>query len=592
MPRATIMAEQSSDDINTRSFEDELLLLLAKQSRRVPLAAFLAACIIAAFAADYLPSMVWGTWLVVVAVVLALRFAVLPRLPDMRHLSHERRINIAIWLSILNGLAHGSSLFFFPLIPELERAIQSVILTALCTGAVATTGGYLPIFLGYLIPAFTAMVPLWIFSPGLPDAGWREAALGVLMLIFGIILVGLARDAYRVFRESFEIREKERRLNKKLSGALSDAEAANNAKTRFLASASHDLRQPIHTLTLFSAALSMRDLDEKTKEIADHINVALDTLASQLDALLDVSKLDAGVVEKKILQVDIRSIIVNLEQECRPLCEEKGLDFKCSHPENLPCVSTDPVLFERILRNLLSNAIKYTDDGTIYLSTFLRAGRLYLRVADTGRGIPKNEQKRIFEEFYQVDNPERDRSKGLGLGLSIVKRLAKMLDLELIMHSEPGKGTSFELALPEPVEDERETEMPTQNNFQESLPHRHVLVVDDEADVRAGMQTLLDSMGFSVDVADSTEQAVELATRNPPQLVLADLRLRGRDNGIETIHAIRALVPDVPALLISGDTAPNRIKGAKLAGIEMLHKPVALNILRKSIAQACGDQVI
>ncbi len=570
------------------TLEDELLHLIAKQSRRVPIAAFLAAIIIAAFAAEYLPRYIWGSWLVAVAVVLLIRLLILPRLPHMKHSSAQDRIHIAIALSILNGLVHGSSLFFFPLLPEFERAIQSVILTALCTGAVATTAGYLPIFLGYLIPAFAAMVPLWIISPGLPEAGWREVALGLLLLIFGLLLIGLARDAHRVFRESFEIREKERQLNHQLSRALADAEAANNAKTRFLASASHDLRQPIHTLSLFSAALSMRELDEKTRDITNHINTALDTLASQLDALLDISKLDAGVVEIRTSIIDLRQLLDNIEQEYKPLCEEKGLLLTSQHCDPLPPVKTDPVLLERIIRNLLSNAVKYTDVGQITLSTEKRAGKYYLRIEDTGQGIAESEQKKIFEEFYQVGNPERDRNKGLGLGLSIVKRLTNMLNIELNMESRPGLGSRFELELPQPVahiENTNDDQEPEVNN---NFPYQHVLVVDDEAEVRIGMQTLLDSMGFSVDVADSTEQAVEMATRHPPQLVLADLRLRGTDNGINTIKAVRSLVPNVPALLISGDTAPNRLREAKLAGIEMLHKPVAPQVLRQSIQNACG----
>ncbi len=576
--------------MRAKTLEDELLLLLAKQSGRVPLPAFLAALIIAVFAADHVSTTLGVTWLCVVSLVLNLRYVILGRLPGMSRYSHKHRINIAIGLSLLNGIIFASSLFIFPFLPELERAIQSVILVALCTGAVATTAGYMPVFLAYMLPAFAGMVPLWIISPGLSDTGLKEIGLGLLIFMFGGILVGLARDAWRVFRESFNIRSEVMKLNEKLAQALADAEAANNAKTRFLASASHDLRQPIHTLSLFGAALSMRNLDGQTRDIANHMNIALQNLASQLDSLLDISKLDAGVMDKNLSVVNLKNMLLNLEEEYRRLCDEKNLSFKCGLLAQLPSIRTDASLLERILRNLISNAIKYTDEGSVYLTTTRQNGQLIIRITDTGRGIPAHEQKHIFEEFYQIDNPERDRTKGLGLGLSIVKRLTDMLDIQLSMQSIPGSGSRFELMLPREIEIAEEPE--TSVTEIQPMPSRavRILVIDDEAAVRAGMNSLLGGMGYIVDLAESTQDAIDLATNHPPNLILADLRLRGTDNGIDSIHAIREFIPDVPALLISGDIAPNRLKGAQLAGIEMLHKPVDIETLRQRIQTICLDE--
>lgn len=579
-----------SSNARSRKLEDELLQLLAKQSERVPIATLLAALIICALAFDYVPHFISAAWLGAVILVLAVRFAVLRRLPAMQSRSHESRIRIAVSLSILNGFVHAASLFFFPFLPELERAIHTVILVSLSTGAVATTAGYLPLFVGYMLPAFGAMVPLWIFSPGLPDAGLREAALGLLIFMFGCILAGLARDAWRVFKESFNIRSEVMKLNEQLSKALTDAEAANNAKTRFLASASHDLRQPIHTLSLFGAALSMRKLDPDTRDIVNHMNVALQNMATQLDSLLDISKLDAGVMEKNVTRVDLRGMLLKLEQEYQPLCEEKNLHLKCSLLDGIYSVETDGLLLERIVRNLLSNAVKYTDKGFVHITTTRRDGQFSLRVADTGRGIAAKEQARIFEEFYQIDNPERDRSKGLGLGLSIVRRLTDFLEIPLHMQSSPGKGTTFELLLPEAgaVQDS-DAGSGISTELEPSHDAARILVIDDEAAVRAGMQSLLGAMGYQVDTAEDIEQALQHAQSHPPDLVLADLRLRGAENGIDAIHSIRDIVPDVPALLISGDTAPNRLRSARLAGIDMLHKPVDVNLLRQTIQSLCTE---
>ncbi len=568
----------------TNSLEDELLQLIARQSKRVPIAAFLAALVIAYFIADHVSNLLAGIWLAIVGLVLTLRFVVLPRLPTLTQLSHTKRIQIATGLSFLNGLVFAASLLAFNHLPELERAIHSVILVALSTGAVATTAGYKPLFLSYMLPAFIGMVPLWIFSPGLPTAGFKEVALGLLILMFGAILTGLALDAWRVFKESFNIRSEVLKLNEKLSNALRDAEAANNAKTRFLASASHDLRQPIHTLSLFGAALSMRQLDGQTREIADHLNLALQNLATQLDSLLDISKLDAGVMDKNLTVVNLSNMILNLEEEYRRVCEQKNLQLKCGLSAGLPSIETDASLLERILRNLISNAIKYTDEGTIYLSCNREQGHLVIRISDTGRGISTHEQRNIFEEFYQVDNPERDRSKGLGLGLSIVKRLTDMLNIKLEMESTFGKGSEFKLLIPKNIEIENQIQLTPQDDcIARPANADRILVIDDEKLVRAGMKTLLTTMGYTVDLCESTREAVELARKNPPCLILADLRLRGMDNGIDSIHAIREFLPGVPAVLISGDTAPNRLKGAQLAGIKMLHKPVDINELRNCI---------
>jgi two-component system, sensor histidine kinase len=568
------------------SIEDELLRLLTRQSLRTPFAIFVACGIIAAFAADYVPWYAWGGWLAFVVVVFVTRSVTLSRLLAMDSLNAASKLKVATALSLMSGIAQGSSILFFPYFTVLERAIQSTIIVGLCTGAVGTTAGYRPIFLAHFIPTYLPMLPLWAISPGLETRGWEQWALALLLTLYGGLLLGLARDASRTFRESFEIRSQQQKLNAQLSVALAEAESASRAKTRFLASASHDLRQPIHTLSLFSAALSMQKLDSKTREIASHMNVALETLASQLDALLDISKLDAGVMEKNVTVFELKSMLMRLEQEFRPLCEGKDLRMEYGDFVGQQSVETDALLLERIIRNLLSNAVKYTDAGAVYMTARMHAGQLYLRISDTGRGIPESEQARVFEEFYQLDNPERDRSKGLGLGLAIVRRLATMLDIELTIQSAPGQGTSFDLRLPCARSTPQAAHKPSSDPEPPSEALR-VLVIDDEQAVRIGMQTLLSAMGYRVALADSTDSAIAQTRLIPPQLVLADLRLRGADNGIAAVQAIRKLVPGVPALLISGDIAPHRLKDAKRAGIKLLHKPVALQDLRQSIREVC-----
>jgi signal transduction histidine kinase/CheY-like chemotaxis protein len=565
------------------SLEEEILRLLARQGRRVPVPVFLAALLIAALAYGYVQAWILAAWLAWVAIVLAARWVVLGRLPALTGLTAQARLRVAVALSAINGAAHGLSLGFFPFIPELERAVQTMVLIGLCAGSVATTAGYLPIFLAYIVPTLGPLAALWGLGAGAARSGWIEKSTAGLIVLMGAILIALARDVYRLFRESFEIRLQQAESNRQLKIALDRAEAANRAKTRFLASASHDLRQPIHTLSLFGAALTMCSLSERASEVAHHMNTALQGLASQLDALLDISKLDAGVVRVERAPLELRPFLAHLYEEFEPVARDKGLELALECPRDA-FVDTDRTLFERIARNLLDNSIKYTDAGRVSLRAQREQGGFAVTVADSGRGIPESEQDRVFEEFYQLDNPERDRTRGLGLGLAIVKRLADLLAIRMDMTSAPGEGTTFRLLLPGARSPSREQVAGTPETSR--FASLHVLVIDDEAAVRLGMKTLLEGMGCRATLTDGTEQAVAAARDDKPDVVLADFRLRGADNGIDAVRALRQLYPSIPAVLISGDIAPERLREAEQAAIPLLHKPVPFDLLKQAIASA------
>ncbi|MGH8530910.1 MAG: ATP-binding response regulator [Nevskiales bacterium] len=529
-----------------------------------------------------------AAWFVVSVLHLLGRRRILGALPTTDPGLQRMRLRVPALLSAIGAVIHVLPLGIFPVLSLGERAVISLLFLSNCTGGASAAAGYGPVFYPYIAIALGSLALAWGLSPDVIGTHGVAPFLAVLVAAYGMFLIGIARNNFRAFKESYEIRSQQRELNEKLSDALAQAESANRAKTRFLASASHDLRQPIHTLSLFSAALSMQKLDDKTRDIANHMNVALETLASQLDALLDVSKLDAGVMEKHVAVFDLNPMLKRLAEEFRSLCADNGLRFEYGSVDQPVYVETDAALLERVLRNLLANAVKYTDAGAVSLRALNSGGQPRLQISDTGRGIPAGEHERVFEEFYQLENPERDRRKGLGLGLAIVRRLVDMLGIGLTMQSAPGVGTTFELqlaaagsaALPA-AENAREPDSRTRG--------LRVLVIDDEAAVRTGMQTLLEAMGYEVALADSTEHAVQEARAQLPQLLLADLRLRGSDTGIQAIQAVRELVPRVPALLISGDTAPARLKEAQQAGIKLLHKPVALSDLRQSIHEVCGQ---
>ncbi len=575
--------ERSANTVT--NLEHELVVMLAMEGKKVPVPVFITAAMIAALAFPYVSALLWAPWLTLVAAMLVLRWVALSRLPGMAHLSGQQQLRIAVLLSGLHGVLHALSLSFIPYIPEFERAIQSMLLVAMCTAGIATSAGYKPVFLAYMLPIIIPLSLLWAISPGVSDPGWKQVSVALLIAMMGAVLTTLASDAYKLFRDSFDIRLQQVALNKQLHTALEEAEAADNAKTRFLASASHDLRQPIHALSLLSSALSMRELDEGSRHIAQHMHTALQLLASQLDALLDISKLDAGVVHVNRTQLNLKNLLKCVYAEFVEDAGRKGLklQFECSAGAY---ILSDQLLFTRIIRNLLGNAIKYSDSGQVSLLVESKPGLHRVMVTDTGQGIAVEEQARIFEEFYQVDNPQRDRTQGLGLGLAIVKRLTALLEIDMQMQSIDGEGTTFSLTLP--AVQQVEHRAGSTALVPASFDDLHVLVVDDEAEVAVGMQILLNSMGCSVATADCTRRAVAAAREQKPDIMLVDFRLRGKDNGIATVRTIQFLYPDVPAILISGDTAPERLREAEQARIELLHKPVAVDVLKQAIARVCG----
>lgn len=571
-------------DTELRSLHGELVLLVAEQARRIPLQRYLTSGLMALLLMFYVPAVLAAIWLAAVVAIVALRTRIVLRLPADASKTDDQKLSLIATLFLASGVLQVLVIAFFPFVPVTVGAIITIYIIGICSATIQSTAGFRRICLPYLVVMVVPISFAWALVPAAGVGLYERLVIAGLILIYVTTMLSHAKGAYGVFMESYNIRLQRVELNRRLRTALGHAEAANRAKTRFLASASHDLRQPIHALSLFSGSLLLRPMDPRTTAIAEQIDKAVKSLASQLDALLDISRLDAGVIERSISTVDLHTLLAQLAEEFQPQADRKGLRLAMRGAAGT-LARTDPMLLQRILRNLLSNAIKYTESGRVEVSVQDLAGMLRVTVSDTGPGIPEAEQERIFEEFYQLSNPERDRTKGLGLGLAIVRRLTELLDIELQLQSTPGGGSRFSIDVPAatreglPVLDVPElSEQPWQ--------HIQVLVVDDEEAIRLGMKTLLEEMGFSVHVVASTEAAIDAARQVPPTIVLADFRLCGDDDGMRAIRALRMVWPQLPALLISGDTAPDRLREAHAAGIELLHKPVNSLLLRESILKA------
>jgi PAS domain S-box-containing protein len=363
------------------------------------------------------------------------------------------------------------------------------------------------------------------------------------------------------------------------------AERANQDKTRFLATASHDLRQPIQAIHLLLHLLLSHDLPPAAAGIAERIQGAVEGLGRIVDTLLDISKLDAGVIKPRLSRFHLGALLRELVDEHRPLSERVGVSV--SYVNCNVHVESDRDLLARILRNLISNAIKYAPLGRILVGVRRSADRAWVQVLDTGIGIAPGDIDAVFEEFRQIGNSARDRREGLGLGLSIVQRLANLLEHPLKVSSVPGRGSCFAVSVPTADHREHPARYVTpQSPGTAARARTEILVVDDEVDIREGLAMVLTGWGYSVRVAaDLVHAMAGWEVDNPPALVIADFRL-GKETGIDVIQAVRRRVQrPVPALLLTGDATPETAREAARLDVQLLRKPLSVDQLRRAILE-------
>ena len=415
---------------------------------------------------------------------------------------------------------------------------------------------------------------LWL----LDDPDYK--ALGVAAILYTVALLGQARNGSRAARAAIALRFENLALIERLrietehaQAAHREAEDANRAKSKFLAAASHDLRQPIHAQGLFLEVLARSKLSAAQYDALANARATWQASAEMLDTLLDFSRIEAGVVEPQMQTFALQPLLNKLENELAPQADAKGIVYRSR--ETRLAVRSDPALVALILRNLVSNAIRYTDSGGVLVACRTRGAEVLIEVWDTGIGIEPSQQQEVFREFHQLGNAERDRRKGLGLGLAIAQGLARALGHALSLVSEPRRGSVFRLRLPI-AQDAAASAVPDADAGSTRVFDVRVLVIDDDESVRAGMRQLLSAWGCACDVADTIEEAQALARAHPPDVVISDYRLRGQRTGAEAIAALRAeFGADLPALLITGDTAPERLREARASGVPLLHKPVS-----------------
>lgn len=488
-------------------------------------------------------------------------------------------------LNLLSALFWGASFFlFFDTSQPLLIYFSIFLVTVMNLSSISVLGTHLPCYYSLTICVSAALSLRLI---GTADSFY--ILLGFLVPMQWLISQSYARNMNRTWAETFSLRFQNTQLVNRLQQeienadqARKEAELANIAKSKFLAAASHDLRQPLHALGLFTAALDSRIKDEETRPLVANIKNASQALEGLFNALLDISKLDAGVIKPNPANFALVNMLARFDKEFDSEAIQQKLDWSWQS-EHFFCHS-DPILVELILRNLIGNAFRYTKSGKVWVKAREVNEQIEIEVGDTGPGIPADKQKEIFEEFRQLQNPERDRSKGLGLGLAIVDRLCHLLDIELKLESELGHGTLIRFKLNKGVE-VKTNSIETKQTIKHSPARQHIiLVIDDEKNILESTRALLEQWNYHVVIADSAEAAFETLSNQAlrPNAVIVDYRLRDNKTGLDALSFLfDEMDLDVPALIVTGESNSTTLKHVRSSEFPVAHKPVTPHQLRE-----------
>lgn len=505
--------------------------------------------------------------------------------------------------SLAAGVAWGSAVLLF-VTPDQPTSLIlfSFVIGGMAAGAVTTLSSHPPAFYAYIL---TSVLPLAAALLALGDR--TGLAMGGMVSAYVAALLLIGRNFHGVLVRAIEINtqnqhlltemegevqartadltaanrrleteiEERRNAQAQVEGARAEAERANQAKSRFLAAASHDLRQPLQSLFMFANVLRHHVADARGRETLTQIERSLDVLKEMLDSLLDVSRLDVDVIHPELSTLALQPLLDDIADDYRRIAEGKGLVLGCGRRCEAQ-VTSDPNLLARMVRNLVENAIRYTKRGRVTLSARIAGNKVHIDVEDSGIGIAADQLGRIFDEFHQIANPERDKARGLGLGLSIVQRLAAVLDHPVTVTSVLGQGSTFSIALPLAPASSAVAAAPPAAAEDRDGRGRRVLLIDDDEMVLQALGSALAGWGYVVVMAGSEDEALSrLLATGPPQLIVADYRLRHGRVGTDAIRHIRERCPaPVPGIVLTGETGEEFLAEAEALGATVLHKPV------------------
>ncbi|WP_420588773.1 hybrid sensor histidine kinase/response regulator [Bacterioplanoides sp.] len=451
----------------------------------------------------------------------------------------------------------------------------TVAMMGMATTAMSSAGTYLPFYYGSVSPFMLSVIFACFNSE---KTTLDMTPLGNMLILFTIVIFYKVFQQNKGLLQSFAAQHENLRLAELHQQAKEEAEASNLAKSRFLAAASHDLRQPLHALGLYSELLEQEKDPQQLQQLVQRIRNSTGTLRTMLSAILDLSQLQSGDLQLRREVVAMQAVFNQLRDNFENSAADKGLSLKFYGGHH--CVHTDPVAISRILSNLLSNAIRYTSAGRIIVACRRRGDQCLLQVWDSGMGIATHQQQAIFAEYVQLNNPQRDRNQGLGLGLSIVKGLCHSIGSEIQLRSQPQHGSCFSFLVDAAV---ALTPAPdVAPSATSDLALTAVLLVDDDEDNLEAARQLLERWGMEVTCVSTASQALQYLKGQRPDLVISDYRLADED-GVALLRQSRVIYPDLPGLLLTGDTDPELLTRIRHAGVLVLHKPIRPAKLRHAI---------
>lgn len=576
----TLRSERPED----RFIESEQIRLFYKASVRTPYALMLLLAVLAWFMSENIPVQWPFLWAVAVA-ALYINRGMVTRRALARNLDDDslrRHCRFVYGLTILGAAVAGLGILaFFGRLPPERQAIITMLCIGWISAAVGISSVYPRFFTGYVAAFGGSLLAAWIFFGY--DHRWTIALLLSFLFLY---LWRAAKEIGDKAVESIRIRFERIELLKQLEARQRETEEASEAKSRFMAAASHDLRQPLMSLNLLYGSLLRAPTHEAAMSIARKLNAPVLALEAILDSLVEISKLDAGAVSPHKDLVEVERFGVDIQEEFAPRAMEAGIGWKVSASPGLAVF--DAHLAARLLRNLVDNAFKFTEAGRVGVTLRSAGGNLSMVVEDTGCGISPAYRDRIFDEYFQVDNPTRSRARGMGLGLAIVRRLVHLLGGTIRVDSEIGAGTVFTVDLPlgEPADFQASLLLPESDDRHDaSIRPLQVLFVEDESSVQDAIATWAEVAHAHALYASDASEALRIAAEigDAIDIVVSDYRLPGPLNGLELIAALREVRKDMAAILLTGDASSVLAGQARAAGVSFMTKPVSIDRLEAEI---------
>ena len=531
---------------------------------------------------------VWaGVWFVAWVARMVYVYRLVGRLRSQPDAPAGPALNAVVKGYVFAGVVAGGLMpVFFARSSDMVLLLVTFLVTTYGSTMMIASSGVLRAGLGYGVPTLGVLIAGWTWHGGVLGHGLAA----FLSMSFALSIVAI-RSQRQALTEVVRVIDDNERLSAALAHERDRAASVSESKTRFFAAASHDLRQPLHALSINATTLDLmarRSHDELLKEVSHGIGSALRQSRGLLDGLLDISRLDANAVQTRMAAHPVRQLLLAVRDEFAALASQRGLWLRVDPADAADdarlWVTTDADQLLRILGNLVDNSIKFTHDGGVVLSASRVEAAVLVRVSDTGPGIAETEREHVFEEFYQVGNPSRDRAQGLGLGLAIVRRTAVLIGASLQLESQPGRGATFELSLPAAAAVPGPA--PRAERPRAAAAPLSILLVDDEPELLQSLCTYFAQIGWVArGVASGSEAQQALDNGFRADALVLDYRLRD-ESGADVMTRLHARHGHLPVVIVTGDTAAPRLRELAALGVTVLHKPVDGERLADAVSAA------